>query len=85
MTSGFRIHWFGKSSISQNTKVTHTQCASGIFNLNQKFHELLCYWGLYINETVQNQSRKTSVIGLPKFTTANMGRKRHKQESPWNF
>ena len=31
--------------------------------------------GLYINETVQNQSRKTFVIRLPKFTTVNMARK----------
>ena len=31
-------------------------------------------WGLGICETVQNQSRKISVIGLPKFTTVNMDR-----------
>ena len=33
--------------------------------------------GLYIHETVQNQSRKTSVIGLPKFTIVKMARKCH--------
>ena len=47
----------------------------GIFNLDQKFHGLSCFWGLYIQETVQNQLKKTSVIGLQKFTTVNMARK----------
>ena len=49
-----------------------TQCPPGIFKLDQKFHGPFCFWGLYIHETVQNQSRKTSVIRLPKFTTVNM-------------
>ena len=53
------------------------QCAPGIFNLNQKFHGVSCFWGLYIHEIVQNQSRKTSVIGLPKFTIVKMARKCH--------
>ncbi len=52
-----------------------TQCTPVFFNLDQKFHGISCFWGLYIHETVQNQSRKTSVIGLPKFTTVNMARK----------
>ena len=57
------------------------QCAPapGIFNLNQKFHGLFCFWGLYIHETVWNLSRKISVISLPKFTTINMARKCHQQ------
>ena len=25
-----------------------SQCAPGVFNLNQKFHGLSCFWGLYI-------------------------------------
>ena len=53
------------------------QCAPGIFNLNQKFQGLSCFWGNDIHETVQNQSRKTSVIWLPKFTSVNMARKWH--------
>ena len=51
------------------------QCAPGIFNLDQKFHGLSCLWGIDIHEIVQNQSRKTSVIGLPKFTIVKMARK----------
>ena len=58
-----------------------TQCALGIFNLDQKFHGLSCSWGINIHETVQNQSRKTSDIRLPKFTTVNMARKWHHQAS----
>ena len=58
-----------------------TQCIAGIFNLDQKFHGLSCIWGLYIHETVQNQSRKTSVIRLPKFTTVNMARIWHQRAS----
>ena len=54
---------------------THTQCALGIFNLEQNFHGLSLFCGLCIHETVQNQSGKTSVVGLPKFTTVNMARK----------
>ena len=54
-----------------------TQCVPGIFNLDQKFHGLSCFWGIDIHETVQNQSRKTSVIRLPKFTTVNMAKKCH--------
>ena len=52
-----------------------SQCAPGIFNLDQKFHGVSCFWGLYIHEIVQNQSRKTSVIGLPKFTIVKLARK----------
>ena len=54
--------------------VNNTQCVPGIFNLNQKFHGLSCFWGLYIHKTFQNQSLKTSVIRLPKHTTVNMAR-----------
>ena len=57
--------------------VKGAQCAPGIFNLNQKFHGVFCFQGFYIHEIVQNQSRKTSVIGLPKFTIVKMARKCH--------
>ena len=59
----------------------NSQCAPSIFNLDQKFHGLSCFWGIDIHETVQNQSRKTSVIRLPKFTTVNMARKWNQQAS----
>ena len=58
-----------------------TQCAPSISNLDQKFHGLSCFWGIDIHEIVQNQSRKTSVIRLPKFTTVNMARKCHQGAS----
>ena len=58
-----------------------SQCAPGVFNLDQKFHELSCFWGLYIHETVQNKFRKTSVIKLPKLITVNMARKGHQHLS----
>ena len=53
----------------------------GIFNLDQKFHGLSYFWGIDIHKTIQNQSRKTSVIRLPNFTTVNMARKCHQQAS----
>ena len=62
-------------------KSLQAQCAPSIFNLDQKFHGLSCFWGIDIHETVQNQSRKTSVIRLPKFTTVNMARKWNQQAS----
>ena len=43
-----------------------SQCAPGIFNLDQKFYRVSCFWGFQIYKRIQNQSRKTSVIGLPK-------------------
>ena len=56
-----------------------SQCTPDIFNLDQKFHGLSCFWGIDIQETVQNQSRKTPVIRFPKFTTVNMARKYHQR------
>ena len=52
-----------------------SQCTPGIFNLDQNFHGLSCFGGLHIHETVQNQSRKRSVIRLLKFTIVKMIRK----------
>ena len=57
------------------------QCASSNFNLDQKFHRLSCFWDIDIDEAVQNQSRKTSVIRLQIFTTVNMARKCHGRAS----
>ena len=54
---------------------SRSQFAPDIFNLDQKFHGLSCFWGIYIYETVQKQSRKTSAIRLPKFTTVDITRK----------
>ena len=34
-----------------------------------------------VHKTVQNQSRKTSIIRLPKFTTVNVARKCHQRAS----
>ena len=45
--------------------VISTQCNSDIFTLDQNFHGLSYFWGLYTHVTVQNQSRKTSIIRLP--------------------
>ena len=64
-----------------NTLDKRAHCAPSIFNLNQKFHGFSCFLGIDIHETVQNQSRKTSVIRLPKFTTVNMARKWHQRAS----
>ena len=36
---------------------------------------LSCFWDIDVNEMVQNQSRKTSVIRLPRFTTENIAKK----------
>ena len=47
-------------------KSLQAQCAPSIFNLEKKFHGLSCFWCFLIGEKVKNQSRKTSVIRLPK-------------------
>ena len=51
------------------------QCTPGVFNRDQKLHGLSCFWDLYIHETVQNHSRKISVIGLLNFNTVNISKK----------
>ena len=43
-----------------------SQCAPGIFNLDQKFHGFSCFWCFHICKRVQTKSKETSVIGLPK-------------------
>ena len=66
---------FVKALSGRNAAPATLKCTPSIFNIDQKFHGLSCFWGLYIHETVQNQSGKKSVIGLPKFTTVNMAKK----------
>ena len=67
----------GKSCVT----FLYSQCTPGNFNLEQKFHGLSCFLSIDIHETVQNQSRKISVIRLPKLTTVNMARKWHQRAS----
>ena len=71
----------GYRRLVKNNHYYKTQCPPGTFKLYQKFLGLFGFWSLYIYETVQNQSRKTSVIRLPKFTTVNMARKWHQRAS----
>ena len=50
-----------------------SQCAPGIFNLDQKFHGIFCFRALiYMREFIISQK---NVIGLPKFAAVNMARK----------
>ena len=55
----------------------HKQCAPSFSNPNQKVHELFHFY--YV--TVPNQLKKTSVIGLSKFTIVNMAEIYHKYAS----
>ena len=48
-----------------------SQCAPGFFNPNQKVHGLFDFYNAVMHKTVQNQLKKPSVIGLPKFTIVN--------------
>ena len=45
-----------------------TQCAPGFLNLIQKVHGLFDFYNAVKYIKVQNQLKKPSVIGLPKFT-----------------
>ena len=45
---------------------TFAQCAPGFFNPNQKVHGLFHFYKAFIYETIQNQLKKPSDIGLPK-------------------
>ena len=62
---------------SQQFKNTHhitsiyTQCAPGFSNPNQKVHGLFHFYNGVMHMTVQNQLKKLSIIGLPKFTIVN--------------
>ena len=58
--------------LGQIDQVPYAQCAPGSFNLNQKVHGLYHFYKAVIYKTIQNQLKKPSVIGLPKFTIVNM-------------
>ena len=54
------------------TKISYlSQGAPGFFNPNQKVHGLFHFYNADMHKTVQNQLKKPSVIGLPKFTIVN--------------
>ena len=69
------------NNVNKSDLPTKSHCAPAVVNLDQKFHKPICFWDLYIHEKVQNQSRKTSVIRLPKFTTVDMAREWHQRAS----
>ena len=46
-----------------------SQCAPGVFNLDQKFHGLFCFCDLDIYKIVQNHMKKPSVNGVPTIFT----------------
>ena len=48
-----------------------SQCAPGFFNPNKKVHGLFHFYNAIVYKIVQNQLKKPSVIGLPKFTIVN--------------
>ena len=65
-------------------KAHGTQCAPGIFNLNQKFHGLFCFCDLDICKIDQNQLKKPSVDGVPTiftFSIVKMALKCHQIEN----
>ena len=57
------------------------QCAPASFNLNQKVHGLYHLYKAVTYKTIQNQLKKPSVIGLPKFTIVKLAGKCHKHTS----
>ena len=72
----------------RKVEVSYSQCAPGVFNLNQKFHGLFCFCDLDIYKIVQNQLRKPSVNGVPTiftFSTVKMAGKRHQIENRKTF
>ena len=52
-------------------KYLPAQCAPGFFNPNKKVHGLFHFYNAILYKIVQNQLKKPSVIGLPKFTIVN--------------
>ena len=45
--------------------IYRAQCAPGFFNPNQKVHGLFHFYKAFIYETIKNQLKKSSDIGLP--------------------
>ena len=81
MNSKLLIPKLGRLRFFAIRTTNSTQHAPGIFNLDQKIHGFSYFWGIYIYETVQNQSRKTSLIRLPKFTIVDIAGKCHQYAS----
>ena len=66
-TSNTNLRYFFLFEFICNHRLTdRSQCPPSIFNLDQKFHGLSYFWDFHVCKRVQNQSQKTSVIGLPK-------------------
>ena len=47
------------------------QCAPAFSNPDQKVHGFFDFYIVVMYTTIQNQLKKTSIIGLPKFTIVN--------------
>ena len=65
-----------------------SQCAPYVFNLDQKFHGLFCFYDIDICKIVQNQLKKPSVNGVPTiftFPIVKMAEKRHQIENRTTF
>ena len=63
---------------------SRSQCAPGVFNLDQKFHGLFCFCDLDICKIDQNQLKKPSVDGVPTiftFSIVKMALKCHQIEN----
>ena len=56
-----------------------TKCAPAFSKPNQKVHGLFLFYIAVICKTDQNQLKRPSVIGLPKFTSMNLVEKCHQQ------
>ena len=68
----FRGNWHSSS---------YSQCAPAFSNPDQKVHGHFHFYIVVMYKKIQNQLKKTSVIGLPKFTIVNMAQKCHKHVS----
>ena len=78
-SNSFQTPWFSLKTLKLAVLLSWwieerylSQCAPGFSNPNQKVHGLFHFYYTSIRITVPNQLKKTSVIGLPKFTIVNM-------------
>ena len=60
---------FGLASLKSIRAPWHSEPC--FYNPNQKYHERFHFYNAVIYKTVQDQLKKPSVIGLPKFTIVN--------------
>ena len=60
-----------KNEIIDFSITSIAQCVPGFFNPNKKVHGLFHFYNAILYKIVQNQLKKPSVIGLPKFTIVN--------------